>query len=73
MALPLISREDAIAKLKAMGCTQITAYFDDHHTVWATPWGVHFLVPHPPPEGMLSEFEFNGIVARVFATKPTTH
>lgn len=72
MALPLISRENAIARLKDMGCSLVDEQFDDH-TVWKTPWGRHFFCPHPPPEGMLSEFDFNRLVARIFATKPTTH
>ena len=72
MSVPLISRESAIGRLRAMGCKQINVHLEDH-SVWATPWGFHFIVPHPPPEGMLSEWDFNRIVQQVNSTKPTAH
>lgn len=72
MAVPLISRENVIKRLREMGCEQVDVEFQDH-TVWKTPWGFPFVVPHPPPEGMLSEFDFNTIVRQIDASKPSMH
>ena len=72
MSVPLISRESAITRLTEMGCQQVNVYLEDH-TVWVTSWGFHFIVPHPPPEGMLSAWDFNRIVQQVASTKPTAH
>ena len=73
MAVPLISRDNVIAKLRELGCTQVANVYLEDHTVWVAPWGFHFIVPHPPPEGMLSEWDFNRIIQQVAASRPQMH
>lgn len=70
MAVPLINRDNVTARLLAIGCTQVNVSLPDH-TVWVTPWGFHFIVPHPPPEGMLTEWDFNRIIKQLVDSKPT--
>jgi hypothetical protein len=72
VAVPLISREDVIRRLKEIGCTQLLCNIPDT-TMWETPWGFGFLVPHPQPEGMLPEWVFNRIMQQVKDSKPPLH